>query len=96
MSTGAGWPIFLIARWRLALAGHLPLRLISFLRDAHQRGVLRQAGGSYEFRHDRLREFLISVDAGGSAPGSAPGYARTAPSGAPGMLADHGQEPGPA
>ncbi|MFC5103265.1 hypothetical protein [Kibdelosporangium philippinense] len=42
----------------LALRGHLPWRLIPFLEDAHQRGVLRQNGGVYQFRHARLRDHL--------------------------------------
>lgn len=36
----------------------LPLRLMSFLEDAHRRGVLRQAGGVYQFRHTLLQERL--------------------------------------
>src|SRR5262249_29007980 len=36
----------------LALRGRAPLRLMRFLNDAHQRGVLRQAGAVYQFRHD--------------------------------------------
>jgi hypothetical protein len=36
----------------------LPLRLMSFLKDAHRRGVLRQSGGVYQFRHSLLQERL--------------------------------------
>jgi DNA-binding SARP family transcriptional activator len=55
------WGTFVISRIWLALCGHLPWRLIRFLDDAHQRGVLRQNGGVYQFRHARLRNHLASV-----------------------------------
>lgn len=42
----------------IALAGHGPLRLLRFLRDAHRRQVLRRAGWAYEFRHSRLQDRL--------------------------------------
>jgi hypothetical protein len=29
---------------------------MGFLVDAHRRGVLRQAGGAYQYRHARLRD----------------------------------------
>lgn len=29
-----------------------------FLEDAHRRGVLRQSGATYQFRHARVREHL--------------------------------------
>ena len=29
----------------------LPWPLMAFLADAHQRGVLRQTGATYQFRH---------------------------------------------
>lgn len=47
-----------IATVPLALAGRLPWRPMRFLRDAHVRGVLRQVGGVYEFRHKLLAEHL--------------------------------------
>ncbi|MEW2477678.1 NACHT domain-containing protein [Micromonospora gifhornensis] len=37
----------------------LPWPLMAFLADAHRRGVLRQAGGVYQFRHSLLRDRLI-------------------------------------
>ena len=43
---GVAWPRWLVARGWLVLRGRLPLRLMSFLDDAHQRGVLRQADPS--------------------------------------------------
>lgn len=52
------WTRFLIARFLLAVRGHLPWRLMGFLADARDRGLLRQSGGSYQFRHIRLQEQL--------------------------------------
>ncbi|MEV7026586.1 NACHT domain-containing protein [Kitasatospora sp. NPDC093558] len=49
---------YLLARVVLAARGRLPWRLTAFLQDAHRRGVLRQAGSVYQFRHARLRERL--------------------------------------
>jgi hypothetical protein len=50
------WVPFLVARCSQALRRHLPWRLMSFLADAHQkRGVLRQAGAVYQFRHVDLQ-----------------------------------------
>jgi hypothetical protein len=41
------------------LRGRLPWRLVRFLADAHeQRGVLRQAGAAYQFRHVELQRHL--------------------------------------
>lgn len=52
------WGRWLIARSWLALRGKLPWRLPTFLDDAHRRGVLRQVGGVYQFRHGRLQDHL--------------------------------------
>jgi hypothetical protein len=54
--TAWGW--FAVARCWLALRGRLPWRLMGFLADAHQRGVLRQAGAVYQFRHAELQRHL--------------------------------------
>ena len=43
---GGAWELFLDARTRLVMRGRLPIRVISFLEDARERGVLRQEGGS--------------------------------------------------
>jgi hypothetical protein len=56
----AAWGSFAIARGWLALRRRLPWRLMSFLADAHQRGVLRQAGAVYEFRHIELQRRLAN------------------------------------
>jgi hypothetical protein len=54
----AAWGWFAVARCWLALRGRLPWRLMGFLADAHQRGVLRQAGAVYQFRHAELQRHL--------------------------------------
>lgn len=50
------WLLF--GRIWLPLSGRLPRAPIAFLEDAHRRGVLRQAGAVYQFRHARLQEHL--------------------------------------
>ncbi|MFI5689318.1 hypothetical protein [Streptomyces sp. NPDC051636] len=47
-----------LARIWLPLTGRLPWALIAFLDDACRRGVLRQAGAVYQFRHARLQQHL--------------------------------------
>ncbi|MGW7529275.1 helix-turn-helix domain-containing protein [Streptomyces sp. NPDC054783] len=47
-----------LARVWLPLTGRLPWALIAFLDDARCRGVLRQAGAVYQFRHARLQDSL--------------------------------------
>ncbi|MBG7704672.1 NACHT domain-containing protein [Streptomyces sp. MC1] len=56
----SAWGWFLITRLWLYSTGQLPLRLMAFLEEAHQRGVLRQTGAAYEFRHARLQEQLAT------------------------------------
>jgi len=57
-SRGGAYPRYLEARFRLAVRRRLPWRTLSFLADAHRRGVLRQSGATYQFRHVRLQEQL--------------------------------------
>jgi hypothetical protein len=57
---GSQWPGWLIARGWLTLRGRLPWSLMSFLADAHQRGVLRQVGAAYQFRHTDLQRRLAT------------------------------------
>ncbi|SCK56895.1 hypothetical protein YWIDRAFT_08179, partial [Streptomyces sp. SceaMP-e96] len=53
------WMEYLVTRIRLAARGRVPWRFISFLADAHERrGVLRQAGAVYQFRHLDLQRHL--------------------------------------
>jgi hypothetical protein len=58
--TATAWGKFVVARAGLAASNRLPWRLMAFLDDAHRRGVLRQAGAIYQFRHARLQERLAS------------------------------------
>ena len=57
---GGAWGRFTLARVPLALTGRTPWTLIGFLEDAHLRGVLRQVGGVYQFRHARLQDRLVA------------------------------------
>ncbi|KUL43842.1 hypothetical protein ADL22_13260 [Streptomyces sp. NRRL F-4489] len=50
------WTVF--ARLWLPLTGRLPWSVLTFLEDAYHRGVLRQAGAVYQFRHARLQHHL--------------------------------------
>ncbi|MFI6764716.1 helix-turn-helix domain-containing protein [Streptomyces sp. NPDC050355] len=50
------WAVF--SRIWLPLTGRLPWAVVTFLEDAYQRGVLRQAGAVYQFRHARLQGHL--------------------------------------
>ncbi|HEY3708482.1 MAG TPA: BTAD domain-containing putative transcriptional regulator [Amycolatopsis sp.] len=56
------WGAFGCTRLWLAARGHIPLRFMSFLDDAHRRGVLRQVGAVYQFRHARLQERLAGYE----------------------------------
>jgi hypothetical protein len=59
----ASWGSFAITRCWLAARRLLPLRLMEFLSDAHeQRGVLRQVGAIYQFRHAELQRHLADRD----------------------------------
>ncbi len=59
-----GWPSYLLPRGWLAVHHHLPWSLMDFLSDAHQRGVLRQVGAVYQFRHIELQHRLANRDSG--------------------------------
>jgi hypothetical protein len=59
----SAWSTYVLARWYLAGTGRTPWRLMGFLRDAHlNRGVLRQAGPVYQFRHLELQRRLANVE----------------------------------
>ncbi|MET9002037.1 BTAD domain-containing putative transcriptional regulator [Amycolatopsis sp. NPDC004169] len=58
------WGNYFVHHLWLAATGRLPWRLVHFLDDAHRRGVLRQAGGVYQFRHARVQERLAEVTGG--------------------------------
>lgn len=46
----------------LTVAGKAPARPLRFLADAHRRGVLRQQGATYQFRHAELQTSLAALD----------------------------------
>jgi NACHT domain-containing protein len=50
----------LVVRFWLPLTGRLPWRVAAFLQDAHHREVLRQSGAVYQFRHERLQNYLAT------------------------------------
>ena len=54
------WPSYMLARGWLAMRHRLPWSLMIFLGDAHRRGVLRQAGAVYQFRHIELQHRLAT------------------------------------
>lgn len=57
------WGQWLIrGRLLLPLRGKLPWRTRAFLRDAHERGVLRQSGAFYQFRHSLLQELYAPAE----------------------------------
>ncbi|MGW5376451.1 hypothetical protein ACWESM_13480 [Nocardia sp. NPDC003999] len=51
------WAI--LTRGWLALTGKMPRLLVSFLDDAHRRGILRQSGAVYLFRHKQLERYIL-------------------------------------
>lgn len=56
----SAWGSWLISvhLW-LPLTGRLPWRPKCFLEDAYDRGILRQSGAAYQFRHAQLRDHLV-------------------------------------
>ena len=64
----AEWRDWVLARVYLALRGQMPWRPMAFLSDAHARGVLRQAGAFYQFRHIELQRQLARRKAAMSPP----------------------------
>jgi hypothetical protein len=54
------WLIY--GRLLLPITGKLPWRTRTFLRDAHERGVLRQSGAYYQFRHSLLQELYARAE----------------------------------
>jgi hypothetical protein len=61
------WPRFRLVHAWAAITGELPWSLMSFMHNAHERGVLRQVGALYQFRHARLQDRLARRQAGPSA-----------------------------
>ncbi|MCX4458659.1 hypothetical protein OOK58_42890 [Streptomyces sp. NBC_01728] len=58
----SAWGWLITSRIWLCGTGRLPWRLGTFLDEAHRKGVLRQAGAVYQFRHARLQERLAGRD----------------------------------
>lgn len=58
LSAWGTWLLF--ARLWLPMTRRLPWRPKRFLEDAYNRGVLRQAGAVYQFRHAQLRDHLAA------------------------------------
>jgi hypothetical protein len=63
--TAWGHWLFPVRLW-LPLRGRLPWSVHAFLIDAHRRGVLRQVGAVYQFRHHRLQQHLARPTRGGT------------------------------
>jgi hypothetical protein len=60
---------------QLRLRYGLPLRLMRFLDDAYERGVLRTVGAVYQFRHARLQDRLaiaVATSTGSDEPANPP------------------------
>lgn len=64
VSSGTAYAWFVTTRLWLCLRGQLPWRTMAFLEDAHRRGVLRQFGAVYQFRHGRLQDRLAEDTTG--------------------------------
>lgn len=60
MGRDTAWPSYMLARVWLAMNRRLPWRLMTFLADAHDHGLLRQAGAVYQFRHIELQRRLAA------------------------------------
>jgi hypothetical protein len=56
MMAPSAWGRFVNVRIWLAYRRMLPLRLMAFLHDAYERGVLRRIGPYYQFRHELLQD----------------------------------------
>lgn len=68
-ATRTAWPAYAVARVWLALCGRLPLRLMRFFEDAHERGVLRRDGAGYRIRHSELSAHLLGQATTADEPG---------------------------
>ncbi|MFC5004434.1 trypsin-like peptidase domain-containing protein [Dactylosporangium cerinum] len=52
------WQQYRCAHVWLVLSGRVPVRLARFLAHAQTAGILREVGGAYQFRHERLAKHL--------------------------------------
>jgi uncharacterized membrane protein len=62
------WAAFNVSRVWLACTGMVPMQIMAFLDEAYCRGVLRQVGGSYQFRHTELKEALLTPQSETAVP----------------------------
>lgn len=67
LSAWGAWLLY--ARLWLPVSGRLPWSPRRAMIDAHDRGVLRQTGAVYQFRHARLRDYLARGTGYGFADG---------------------------
>jgi hypothetical protein len=56
----SAWPRWQLTRAWLSLLHRTPWRFMAFLEDAHNRGILRQIGAVYQFRHRELQHQLAN------------------------------------
>jgi MFS family permease len=56
----SAWFRFTASTAWLSVRGLLPWQLMFFLEDANRRGVLRQVGAVYQFRHVLLQDYLAN------------------------------------
>jgi hypothetical protein len=54
------WGRFALTRLYLGCTGQLPIRLMRLLATARDKGILRQTGPAYQFRHLKLQDRLAS------------------------------------
>ncbi|MGW2274124.1 helix-turn-helix domain-containing protein [Streptomyces yangpuensis] len=73
-----------LARVWLPLAGKLPADPAAFLDDAYRRGVLRQTGAVYQFRHERLQHHLGRAFRGAHRDFAPAAFGPDSPDGDPG------------
>ncbi|MEU5884996.1 hypothetical protein [Spirillospora sp. NPDC047279] len=57
----SAWGSYQLSRLWFASTGRLPFRLLAFIDDAHERGVLRRAGAVHQFRHVKLQDHLADA-----------------------------------
>lgn len=55
------WTYYRMTSMWLASRRRLPWRLMAFLEDCHELGILRQVGTIYQFRHANLQDHLVSA-----------------------------------
>jgi hypothetical protein len=55
------WGQFVVARSWLSARNTMPIRLLQFLNDANEKGILRRQGAFWEFRHVTLQRYLAEL-----------------------------------